>query len=173
MNQPPARPDRGARFASLHRRAAAGSPPRPWHQRTAVRLLEAAAVFVLGMFLGGVIVGVTVSGPTPPAPRVTVTRAAPAPPALGGPAGATARAVVSQACLQAINLSQSSYAGIQGLVDALRALDAARINRQIRRLQPIQMQLRQQLRTCKVTVNGLASSSRAASPTPSGAAPSH
>jgi hypothetical protein len=123
-----------------------------------VRALFAAAVFVLGLFVGGLIVGFAVTGPAPPAPHVTVTTPAPSP---RSPSGAlVGKAVVNAACLQAINDSQSSYAGIQKLIDALRSLDAARVDRAITDLQPRREQLQRELDACRVVGSVPSGSSR-------------
>lgn len=96
-------------------------------------------------------VGFAVTGPAPPAPRVTVTTTVPkAKPSSGAVAG---KAVVNAACLQAINDSQSSYAGIQKLIDALRSMDAARVDQAISDLQPQREQLQRELDACRVVAS--------------------
>jgi hypothetical protein len=112
-----------------------------------VRALSAAAIFVLGLFVGGLVVGLTVSGPTPPAPHVSVTTVAPQPLPSGVAAG---QAVVNAACLRAINESQTGYAGIQKLIDALRSMNAKRVDRAISDLQPKRAELRRDLDACRV-----------------------
>lgn len=124
---------------------------RPWRQRPSVRALWAAAVFVLGLFVGGLVVGFAVTGPAPPAPKVTVTTKAPEPkPGSGALRG---EAMVNAACLQAINDSQSNYAGIQKLIDALRSLNAARVDHAITDLQPRREKLRRDLDACRVVAH--------------------
>jgi hypothetical protein len=113
-----------------------------------VRALTAAAVFVVGLFAGGIIVGFAVSGPTPPAPRVTVTTTAPQPKSSSG--ALAGQAMVNAACLRAINASQASYAGIQKLIDALRSLNAARVDQAISDLRPQREQLQRELDACRV-----------------------
>jgi hypothetical protein len=127
---------------------------RPWRQRPSVRALFAAVIFVLGLFVGGIVVGFAVTGPTPPAPKVTITTAAPARAPITEPDGAvTEQAVVSAACLRAINDSQSSYAGMQQLIDAIRSLDAARVDRAIMSLQPLREQAQRDLHACRVVAS--------------------
>jgi hypothetical protein len=124
------------------------SSSRPWRQRPSVRALFAAAVFVLGLLVGGVLVGFAVTGSTPPAPRVVATTTAPPP---GRPPGAfTGQAEVNAACLRAINESQTSYASIQKLIDALRTMDAGRVDKAITDLQPKREELHRELDACRI-----------------------
>jgi hypothetical protein len=113
-----------------------------------VRALFAAAVFVLGLFVGGLVVGLAVTGPAPPAPRVTLTTPAPTPTPSNG--AVTGQAMVNAACLQAINDSQASYAGVQQLIKALQSLDVARVDKAITALQPRREQLQRELDACRV-----------------------
>jgi hypothetical protein len=124
------------------------SSPRPWRQRTSVRALFAAAVFVLGLFVGGIVVGIVVYGQAPPTPRVTATTTAPPPGK--APGGVTGQAQVNAACLRAINDSQISYAGAQKLIDAMRSLNAARVDQAISELQPKREQLQHELDACRI-----------------------
>jgi hypothetical protein len=145
---PPAGATSGTAYAPPPAQPGTAPAARPWRHRPSVRALWAAAVFVLGLFVGGLVVGLTVSGPTPPAPQVTVTTVAPQPlPSSGAVAG---RALVNAACLRAINESQTSYAGIQKLIDALQSLDAKRVDRAITDLQPQRTELRRDLDACRV-----------------------
>lgn len=166
MQQPSSHPRQqpGARNRALRTRFA-----RPWRERPSARALLAAAAFVLGLFVGGIVVGFAVSGPAPPAPRVTVTKAAPAP--VHASSGAlTGRAMVNAACLQAINDSQSSYAGVQKLIDALRSLNATRVDHAIMNLQPVREQLQRELHTCRVlaSVPSTAPGTGTVAPSPTG-----
>lgn len=132
------------------------SPTAPrrerWHQRGAVRALVAAAIFVIGVALGGVIVGFAMNGSKPALPRRTVTTTAPvAPNARGGSrAPIVGAAAVNNGCLRAINDSQTAYSGLGRLAAALRALDASRIDHLLVDMQARQQQLQQDLGACHI-----------------------
>lgn len=124
---------------------------RPWYQRGPVRALIAAATFVVGLFVGGLIVGFAGAGSTPPVPTRTVTASpTPAPRTPGSPAPATGRVTVNQACLRAINDGQSTYGQIGRILSSLRALNAAQVDNAIRKLQRLQSQMRHDAGSCKI-----------------------
>lgn len=166
MTHPPQPP----RHAESYRAVPPEDPPparTAWHQRGAVRALIAAAIFVIGLFVGGVIVGFTVSGPAPKIPTRTVTATPPPQAAPSSQGAVTGLASVNQQCLQAINDTQSSLGALQNLADALRSLNPVRIDEAIRRLQPIQQRIRDELKQCKVTTSVAGNRSAVPAPAPS------
>ena len=166
--------------------AAPPAPPSrrtPWHRRRPARWLLAAATFVVGLFVGGVFVGLVSGGSTPaPAPTTTITVAPSTPPSAapstGGSGGLTGQVTVNAACLRAINDAQSASADIGDLVSALRSLSASRIDEAIRQLEPLETRLQSELQDCQVAstlpsgIAGATGPTGAAaptgSPTPSG-----
>lgn len=131
----------------------------------------AAATFVLGLFAGGIIVGLASSGPSisaTPQPTVTVTEGAGRSASATPNGSLTGQATVNAACLQAVNDAQSSYAAIADLITALRNLNAAQIDQVIQRLEPLQTKLRNDLHACKVTSRLRGGLPSAGIPQPSG-----
>lgn len=124
-------------------------------------VLLAAATFVIGLFLGGIIVGLIGPGSSTPAVKTVTTTVAPSGTPAPGSSGAAGQVTVNQACLRALNEAQSSYGSVADLISALRSLDAARIDAIIQQLQPLENALRADLQACKVstTVQGPVASS--------------
>lgn len=110
-----------------------------------------AGVFVLGLLLG--VAGTLVWGSTSPSfgPRAgrSATPPPPSPSAVPAP-GSGAEVTVDAACLQAVRAAQSAASAIADAGDALATLDAARLDQLVRRLQPIQDQLRTDGAACHV-----------------------
>ncbi|HEY6744345.1 MAG TPA: hypothetical protein VI357_01375 [Mycobacteriales bacterium] len=125
----------------------------------------AVGTFVLGAVAGGVVVGLASAGSEAvPAAAATTEAAAPNVP---GPQ-ATGEVSVNAACLRAINDAQDTYGAIDDLADAARTLNAARLDEIIRRLQPLQRRLEQDLRDCQVATrlpDGSVSTGPAPTPT--------
>ena len=120
----------------------------------------AGAAFVIGIGTGAVAVALLGedSARSPAAATTTVS----APPAIGatsGPAtaGVTAQVMVNQACIQAINAAQDAFQAITELGDAAKQFDIARLDNIIRRLQPIQANLQNDLAACNITTDVSAS----------------
>ncbi|GGL92958.1 hypothetical protein [Nakamurella endophytica] len=115
----------------------------------------AAATFVLGLVVGAVVVGLLSEGsPAPVATPATTSPSAVSPSTSAMPApssGATAEVSVNDACLRAINEAQDAYALVQDVADAVRSLNASRLDDIIRRLQPLQQNLRNDVTACRVT----------------------
>ncbi|GAA4749340.1 hypothetical protein GCM10023328_34920 [Modestobacter marinus] len=139
------------------------SPVRDERSGRAVRWWLAAAAFVLGVFGGGLLVGLLSEGSAP------VPQAAPAAPATDGavplpaapPTGETAEVVVNAACLRAVNGAQDVVAVIDDLGEAVSEFNAARLDEVVRRLQPLQGRLAGDIAGCQVV-------SEVAPATPSG-----
>jgi hypothetical protein len=131
------------------------SATAPWYRRSGVRWLVAAVTFVVGLFVGGVIVGFASSPAEPVVARstVTMTPSAPmSPPASVGTDNAvTGQAALNAACLQAINDAQSTYAVLGQLLGAVKGFDLGKLDALVRRLQPMQAELRQDFDACHVT----------------------
>lgn len=113
--------------------------------------LVVAVVFLLGLTLGAVAVGL-------------LGDSAPPPTAIQADAGPEGRGLIAAdldpeagpfqvngACLGAFNAAQDAYATIDDLGQAASALDAAQLDEVVRRLQPLQQQLEDDLAACRVT----------------------
>ena len=114
----------------------------------------AGAAFVIGIGTGAV--AVTLLGEdsnrSPAATATTVS----APPTTGAATGTetsdlTAQITVNQACIQAINTAQDAYQAITELGDAAKQFDITRLDDIVRRLQPIQTNLQNDLAACNIT----------------------
>lgn len=141
------------------------SPGPEGRSGRAVRWWLAAATFVLGLFVGGLLVGLLSEGsaPVPTAtPAPTTGAAVPLPDA--PPTGETAEVVVNAACLRAVNGAQDVVAAIDDLGEAASQLNAARLDEVIRRLQPLQGRLTTDIAGCQVV-------SEVAEATPTGTSP--
>ncbi|WP_164701255.1 hypothetical protein [Modestobacter sp. KNN46-3] len=142
------------------------SPDPDERSGRAVRWWLAAATFVLGLFVGGLVVGLLDDGSAP------VPVATPAGPATGvgvplpdaPPTGETAEVVVNAACLRAVNGAQDVVAAIDDLGEAAGEFNAARLDEVIRQLQPLQGRLSGDIAGCQVV-------SEVAEGTPTGTAP--
>lgn len=125
----------------------------PRHSRRATAWLLAAVALVIGLFAGGIIVGVVSDGSSTPTANVTVTRTPTAMPSAGSSAssGVSVEANANAACLRAVDDARESYSDLSDLVSALRSLDAKDIDHVIQRLEPLQTRLSADLHDCKVT----------------------
>lgn len=114
--------------------------------------LVAAAALVVGLFAGAMAVGVLAE----PAPAVAGNDAGGELPG-GVPGGdlpdggASAAFRVNAPCIGAVNSAQDAYLVMDDLGEAAAALDAARLDEVVRRLQPLQARLQQNLDACEVT----------------------
>jgi len=131
--------------------ATSGSGPRrsPWSAR-APRWWVSAAVFC-----AGVLVGVLGTGLLSASPVVVIAseEAQGAAAGAGGavpPGGAGAGIAVNEACLRAVNGAEDAVRVIDDLAVAAGALDAARLDEVVQRLQPVQARLEQDVSRCRV-----------------------
>ncbi len=126
----------------------------------------AAGTFVLGLVVGGLLTGLASGGSSTDAgPPAEAPSAAVVPP--GTPA--TGQYTVNAACIRAVNDAQDTYTATNDLADAAAALSAARLDEIVRRLQPLQRRLEQDLRACRIATrlpNGSVSSGPVPSATP-------
>lgn len=128
----------------------------------------AAGTFVIGVFVGGVVVGLAAGGSSDAVSRPAASSPAGPDPGVAAPA-ATGQVTVNGACLRAINDAQDTYAAIDDLAEAARTVNAARLDEVVRRLQPLQRRLQQDLAACRVTTrlpDGSVSSGPVPTPTP-------
>ncbi|TFV62615.1 hypothetical protein E4P41_06770 [Geodermatophilus sp. DF01-2] len=131
---------------------APASPATPGGPAAGARTgLVLAVVLVLGLTVGAVTVGLLSDAAPPPASASGDL------PADGGllpdvplPT-TTTRFEVNAPCLRAVNAAQDAYAAVDELGEAAAALDAARLDEVVRRLQPLQEQLEADLAACQVT----------------------
>lgn len=136
--------------------------------RNAARGWLVAGVFVLGLFAGGIVVGLASSGSSADVnagPHVTTTTLAPTAAPGSSAGGATGQATVNDACIRAVNQAQDAYANVNDLADAARGLNVARLDEIIRSLQPVQRQLQADLLACRVVAR-LPDGSLSSSPVP-------
>lgn len=137
----------------------------------------AAGALVIGLFAGGIIVGLLSNGSSTSAAGSSTGGSAPSvsgsPRSTASPSsGATAQVNVNDACLRAVNAAQDAYTALNQVGDAARQLNATRLDEIIRRLQPLQSRLRDDVRACRV-VTRLPDGSVLSSPPPViGASPS-
>ncbi|MQA32159.1 hypothetical protein [Modestobacter roseus] len=132
--------------------AGATSPDGARGPGRAVRGWLVVAGFVGGVVAGGLLVGLVGEGSAPvplPAaadPAQDVTIRLPDAPAVGE----SAEVVVNADCLRAVNGAQDVVATVDDLAEAAAALNAARLDEVVRRLQPLQGRLRDDLAGCTV-----------------------
>lgn len=132
---------------------AAGEPDGPLARLLPVRAgLAAAAVFVLGLLVGGFTAGVLGGDPV-----VVQTSESPVDGAVPGPSvpagDAAAQFVVSGACLSAINAAQDTALLVDDVARGAAGLDAAALDETVRRLMPLQTRLESGLAACQVDVD--------------------
>ena len=112
-----------------------------------------APAFVVGMFAGAVTLGLLREDPPPvPAPESSAGADASGGSASdGGSAspGASAEFTVNEACLRVVNGTQDLVDVIGDVGDAAADLDIAGLNQAIRRLQPLERSLRDDLDGCE------------------------
>jgi len=115
-------------------------------QRTGRRLawLWVPVVFLVGLLAGGVIVAAFSNGTTvrPPGPTTTVT----ATPSSGGP-----QINFDASCVQAVRDAKSAYALLGSVVDAVRSLDASKLDSIALQLAQLRHQLGNDLANCHAT----------------------
>jgi hypothetical protein len=126
----------------------------------------AAGTFVVGLVAGALLGGLLGQDPpvAPTAQEAQPTGAAPGSP----PTGTADGTRVNAACLRAINAAQDIAATVDDLGAAAAALDAARLDEVIRRLQPLQQRLQENSADCEVAgppTGGRTPTSPPASPT--------
>ena len=78
--------------------------------------------------------------------------------------GRDCQITVNDACIRAINASQDAYQAITELGDAAKQFDIARLDAIIRRLQPIQTNLQNDIAACNITTK-VSASAPSTSPT--------
>ena len=111
----------------------------------------ATGAFVVGLVAGALLVGLLGQDPpvAPTAQQAPATVAAPEdlPTVTADPTDGTRE---NAACLRAINAAQDIAAVVDDLGAAAAALDAARLDEVVRRLQPLQQRLEQNTADCQV-----------------------
>jgi hypothetical protein len=126
-------------------------PPAPARTRR-LRWWIAGITFVVGFVFGVLAVGLlsagtpqfgTQAGPGAGGPQTM----APTP---GGSVPVVAEARVNAACLAVINEAQDMYTVLSGLDQAITDVDMQQLDDIVRRLQPIQTRLGQDLQECEV-----------------------
>lgn len=121
-------------------------PPGP-PVRTGLLL---AAVLVLGLLVGAAAASLLGDGPV-----VVEVPTSPEDQAAVGPSvgaeDASARFVVSGACLAAVNAAQDTLLLIDDVGEASAELDAARLDEIVRRLMPLENRLQTGLEACRVS----------------------
>lgn len=113
---------------------------------------------VAGTFVGGLVVGVLVTGllaDTSPVyaqepPAVAATGGSPGVGLDDALSSGADRAVVNQACLRALNVAQDALLAGEDLGVAAAALDPAQLDEAVGRLQPLQSRLDEDLAACRV-----------------------
>jgi hypothetical protein len=127
------------------------APPRAQTRR--LRWWVAGITLVAGFVFGVIAVGLLSAG-TPefgaeggPGAGTTQTTFAPTP---GGTMPVVAEARVNAACLSVINEAQDMYTVLTGLDQAVKDVDLQALDDIVRRLQPIEARLGQDLQNCEV-----------------------
>jgi hypothetical protein len=152
------------------------SPEPERRGRRAVRWWLAAAAFVAGVVVGGILVGLVSEGPVAvpddgTAEPGSAQGPAPATGPTGSPAAGTAEVVVNDSCLRALNAAQDVYGAVNDLGGAASELDLTRLDQVIRQLQPIQQRLQDDIRNCEVVTRLPGGSAVTSRPTVSTGAP--
>ena len=114
----------------------------------------AGVAFVLGIGVGAV--AIALLSEDSPGVTVAATTTISARPTTGAPSGTetaavTAQITVNDACVRAINTAQDAYQAITELGDAAKQFDIARLDAIVRRLQPIQTNLQNDITACNIT----------------------
>jgi len=136
---------------------------RPWVAR-APRWWVSAAVFCAGILVGVLVTGLLSAGtvvtiaPEDPSGAVVPGAAGPVP-----AGGAGAGIAVNEACLRAVNGAEDAFRTVDDFAAAAGALDAARLDEVVQRLQPVQARLEQDVSQCRV----LTGATTGPTPTPS------
>ncbi|MCF6746399.1 hypothetical protein E9529_19410 [Blastococcus sp. KM273128] len=142
-------------------------PHEGW--RRALRWWGRAGAFLAGLFLGAVLVGLLSGGTVVVANPVPLDRDVADPlGADGGDAegGATGRVTIDEDCLRAVNAAQDVAQLVDEMGEAIAALNAARMDEVVRRLQPLQRRLQASLESCEVRA-GAGGGPSGVEPTPS------
>ncbi len=147
-------------------------PAAPSHTRR-LRWWVAAITFVGGALVGVVAVGLLSAG-TPA--FGTAPGGAPAPssgvnPGPGGGIPLVAQAEVNAACLSVINEAQDTYTVLTDVGQAANDVDLQRLDDIVRRLQPIEARLGQDLPNCRVDTSLQPGSGGSTTQTPFSQAP--
>jgi hypothetical protein len=131
--------------------ATAPDPARPGPVAAVRTGLIAAVALVLGLFAGALVVGLLAETDPPVAARADGPAAGEVPGGDLPEGGASAGFVVNGPCLGAVNAAQDAYLVMDDLGAAAAALDAARLDEVVRRLQPLQARLQDDLDACRVS----------------------
>ncbi|RZU34573.1 hypothetical protein [Blastococcus saxobsidens] len=123
--------------------------------RRALRWWALTGVFLLGLVIGAVTIALLAGrAPVPssaaPGAAGTSDPGGPAAATPGLPAGVTGELAVNAACLRAINAAQDTVDVVDDLAEGLAAMNAARLDEVVRRLQPLQERLQVNIEDCEV-----------------------
>jgi hypothetical protein len=139
-------------------------------QTRRLRWWVAGITFVVGFVFGVIAVGL-LSLFTPDIGAGAGPGAGTAPPTLaptpGGTVPVVAEARVNAACLAVINEAQDMYNVLTGLGQAVTDVDLQQLDDIVRRLQPIEARLGQDLQNCRVDTGVVTSPTSSATPEPS------
>lgn len=143
-------------------------PPQGW--RRLARWWGWAGVFVLGLLVGGIIVGLlndeTVVPPSATDGGATTSAPVSSAPQNTASPGATGQVVLGEDCLRAINAAQDLVGLVDDLAEALADFNAARLDEIVRELQPLQDRLRGGVDECNVRATIATGSGGSGSTTP-------
>jgi hypothetical protein len=149
--------------------------PPPRAQTRRLRWWVAGITLVVGFVFGVLAVGLLSAG-TPEfgaeggaGPGNAQTTFAPTP---GGTMPVVAEARVNAACLSVINEAQDMYTVLTGLGQAVKDVDLQQLDDIVRRLQPIEARLGQDLQKCEVQTDVVTNPTGTPSPQPSTPQPS-
>ena len=123
--------------------------------RRALRWWALTGVFLAGLIVGAVVVALLPGGSSVPPrddPGAAETSApdGSAAPTTDVPASATGELVVNGACLRAINAAQDTVDVVDDLGEAIAEFNSARLDEVVRRLQPLQRRLQENVEECEV-----------------------
>jgi hypothetical protein len=143
-------------------------------QTRRLRWWVAGITFVAGFVFGVIAVGLLSAGTPEFGTRGgpgggTAPPTAPTP---GGPVPVVAEARVNAACLAVINEAQDMYNVLTGLGQAVTDVDLQQLDDIVRRLQPIEARLGEDLQRCEVDTSVVTNPTDSAAPQPSTPQPS-